>query len=60
MTISFDYSNAQSFMKQNEVDNLSEFVKVAHNMLYEKKDQVLIFLVGWIYPRNMIKRNSHE
>lgn len=56
MTISFDYSNAQSFMKQNEVDNLSEFVKV----LYEKKDQVLIFLVGWIYPRNMIKRNSHE
>ncbi|MFB9761542.1 hypothetical protein [Ectobacillus funiculus] len=30
MTISFDYSNALSFMQQNEVDNLSEFVKVAH------------------------------
>ena len=37
MTISFDYSNALPFMQQSEVENLSEFVKVAHNMLHEKK-----------------------
>ena len=46
MTISFDYSNALSFMKQNEVDYLTEFVKVAHNMLHDKKGQDLIFLAG--------------
>ena len=42
MTISFDYSNALPFMQQREVDNLSEFVKAAHDMLHEKKDQDLI------------------
>ncbi|MGG0471448.1 glucose-6-phosphate isomerase [Priestia aryabhattai] len=47
MTISFDYSNTQSFMKQDEVDNLSEFVKVAHNMLHEKKGPGSDFL-GWV------------
>ena len=30
MTISFDYSNALAFYEKSEVDNLSEFVKVAH------------------------------
>ncbi|MFP3126088.1 glucose-6-phosphate isomerase [Ectobacillus funiculus] len=47
MTISFDYSNALSFMQQNEVDNLSEFVKVAHSMLHEKKGPGSDFL-GWV------------
>ncbi|WP_455931138.1 glucose-6-phosphate isomerase [Priestia aryabhattai] len=47
MTISFNYSNTQSFMKQDEVDNLSEFVKVAHNMLHEKKGPGSDFL-GWV------------
>lgn len=47
MTISFNYSNAESFMKQNEVDNLSEFVRVAHNMLHEKKGPGSDFL-GWV------------
>lgn len=37
MTISFDYTNALPFMKKSEVEGLSDFVKVAHDMLHEKK-----------------------
>jgi glucose-6-phosphate isomerase len=47
MTISFNYSNARVFMEENEVDNLSEFVEVAHNMLHEKKGPGADFL-GWV------------
>ena len=47
MTISFNYSNVLSFMQQSEIDNLSEFVKVAHNMLHEKKGPGSDFL-GWV------------
>ncbi|PGY08300.1 glucose-6-phosphate isomerase [Bacillus sp. AFS031507] len=47
MSISFDYTNALSFMQTSEVDNLSEFVKVAHNMLHEKKGPGSDFL-GWV------------
>ena len=46
MSISFDYSNALSFMKQSEIENLSEFVKVAHTMIHEKKGPGSDFL-GW-------------
>ncbi|AXI07739.1 glucose-6-phosphate isomerase [Oceanobacillus zhaokaii] len=37
MTISFDYTNALPFLKQNEIDNLTEQVKVAHDMLHNQK-----------------------
>ena len=37
MTISFDYTNSLPFMKKSEVEGASEFVKVAHDMLHEKK-----------------------
>ncbi|WCK55795.1 glucose-6-phosphate isomerase [Aneurinibacillus sp. Ricciae_BoGa-3] len=47
MTISYDYSNALSFMEQSEVDNLGEFVKVAHTMLHEKKGPGSDYL-GWV------------
>ena len=47
MSISFDYSNALSFMNQSEVDNLSEFVKAAHTMLHEKKGPGSDYL-GWV------------
>ena len=47
MTISFDYTNALPFMKKCEVEGLSEFVKVAHDMLHEKKGQGSDFL-GWV------------
>jgi len=47
MTISFDYSNALPFMQKSEVDNLGEFVKVAHQMLHEKKGPGSDFL-GWV------------
>jgi glucose-6-phosphate isomerase len=47
MTISFDYSNALPFMQQSEVDNLGEFVTVAHNMLHEKRGPGSDYL-GWV------------
>ncbi|MCR8630317.1 glucose-6-phosphate isomerase [Paenibacillus radicis (ex Xue et al. 2023)] len=47
MTISFDYFNALSFIQQHEVDNFSEFVKVAHNMLHEKQGPGSDYL-GWV------------
>lgn len=47
MTISFDYTNALAFMKKSEVEGLSEFVKVAHEMLHEKKGLGSDFL-GWV------------
>ncbi|GED15993.1 glucose-6-phosphate isomerase [Aneurinibacillus migulanus] len=47
MTISFDYSNALSFIKKDEVDNLRESVKIAHFMLHEKKGPGSDFL-GWV------------
>lgn len=47
MTISFDYTNALAFMKKSEVDGLSEFVRVAHERLHEKKGLGSDFL-GWV------------
>jgi glucose-6-phosphate isomerase len=47
MTISFDYSNALSFIQQHEVDNFSEFVNVAHRMLHEKQGPGSDYL-GWV------------
>ncbi|WP_066397022.1 glucose-6-phosphate isomerase [Neobacillus mesonae] len=47
MTVSFNYSNALSFMKKTELDNVSEFVTVAHNRLHEKRGPGSDFL-GWL------------
>jgi glucose-6-phosphate isomerase len=47
MSISFDYSSALSFMKKSEIENLSEFVKVAHTMIHEKSGPGSDFL-GWV------------
>lgn len=41
MTVSFNYNNALSFMKNSEVENLSEFVKQAHHQIHQNKGQVL-------------------
>jgi len=57
MSISFDYSNALSFMQQNEVDYLSEFVKVAHDMLHEKKGPGSDFL-GWVDLPNQYDKDE--
>lgn len=55
MTITFDYSNALSFMQKHEVDYLSEFVKTAHEMLHEKKGPGSDYL-GWVdLPHNYDK-----
>ena len=47
MAIKFDYSNALSFIGQHEVDNLGEFVGVAHRMLHEKQGPGSDYL-GWV------------
>lgn len=47
MAISFHYSSALPFIQQHEVDYFGEFVKVAHNMLHEKKGPGSDYL-GWV------------
>ncbi|HJV44540.1 MAG TPA: glucose-6-phosphate isomerase [Bacillota bacterium] len=47
MSISFDYLNALSFMQESEIENLSEFVKTAHNCLHEKTGPGSDYL-GWV------------
>ncbi|WP_264737852.1 glucose-6-phosphate isomerase [Cytobacillus firmus] len=47
MPISFDFTNALPFMNQSEVENLSPFVKVAHNMLHEQTGPGSDYL-GWV------------
>ncbi|MCD7035038.1 glucose-6-phosphate isomerase [Metabacillus sp. GX 13764] len=47
MTVSFNYKNTLSFMNQGEVDNLTEYVKAAHDMLHSKKGPGSDFL-GWV------------
>lgn len=55
MSITFDYSNALSFMQKHEVEYLGEFVKVAHEMLHEKKGPGSDYL-GWVdLPHNYDK-----
>ena len=63
MTISFDYTNALPFMKKSEVQGLSEFVRVAHEMLHEKKGLGSDFL-GWVdlplnYDKEEFSRIKH-
>ncbi|WP_203556855.1 glucose-6-phosphate isomerase [Bacillus sp. B15-48] len=47
MSISFNYSNVQPFLQQSEIDNLSEFVNVAHHMLHDKNGPGSDYL-GWV------------
>jgi len=47
MAISFDYSNALSFLQQHEVDYFADFVTTAHHMLHDKKGPGSDYL-GWV------------
>ncbi|RDW16080.1 glucose-6-phosphate isomerase [Oceanobacillus arenosus] len=47
MSISFDYTNALSFFNKSEIDNLTEQVKVAHDMLHDHKGPGSDFH-GWV------------
>ncbi|MEW9669337.1 glucose-6-phosphate isomerase [Ammoniphilus sp. 3BR4] len=47
MSISFDYSNALSFMQESEIENLREFVRTAHSFLHEKRGPGSDYL-GWV------------
>ncbi|MFS1511406.1 glucose-6-phosphate isomerase [Chengkuizengella sp. SCS-71B] len=51
----FDYSNAQPYLQQHEVDNLENAVQLAHNQLHEKTGAGSDYL-GWIdLPTNYDK-----
>lgn len=45
--IKFDYTKAEKFLKQHEIDCLKEQVKVAHNMLHNKTGAGNDY-VGWV------------
>lgn len=45
--LSFDYSNSIGFFNQQEIDCMSEYVKVAHNMIHNKSGKGNDFL-GWV------------
>ncbi|MET1014918.1 MAG: glucose-6-phosphate isomerase [Paenisporosarcina sp.] len=47
MTVSFKYNNVLSYMKNSEVENLSEFVKHAHNQIHQQKGPGSDYL-GWV------------
>lgn len=47
MTVSFKYNNVLSFMKNSEIENLSEFVKHAHHQIHQKQGPGSDYL-GWI------------
>ena len=53
--ISFDYSNALSFINENEITILSAFIKNAHQMLHNKTGPGSDF-TGWVdLPKNYDK-----
>ncbi|MFK2826647.1 glucose-6-phosphate isomerase [Bacillus sp. B190/17] len=55
MAIAFDYSNALPFMKESDLDQVKEFVAVAHDRLHERKGAGSDFL-GWVdWPLNYDK-----
>ncbi len=45
--ISFDYSNALSFIEESEISNLSPFIKIGHEMLHKGTGAGSDYL-GWI------------
>ncbi|WP_195336327.1 glucose-6-phosphate isomerase [Paraclostridium bifermentans] len=45
--LSFDYSNSIGFFNQKEIDCMSEYVKVAHEMIHNKTGEGNDFL-GWV------------
>jgi glucose-6-phosphate isomerase len=45
--LGFDFSNALSFVKENEISYLSQFIKSAHEMLHNKTGAGSDFL-GWV------------
>ncbi|RST76485.1 glucose-6-phosphate isomerase [Siminovitchia acidinfaciens] len=63
MTVSFNYTNALPFLKETELEYLSEFVEVAHNRLHHKTGPGSDFL-GWVdwplhYDKSELTRIKH-
>lgn len=50
--ITVDYKKAGAFLKESEIENLSEYIKVAHNAIHNKTGAGNDFL-GWVdLPKN--------
>lgn len=47
MSVTFEYTNAMSFMKSTEMDNFSAFVKQAHNQIHGQRGPGSDYL-GWV------------
>lgn len=47
MPVSFDFTNVLSFITNSEFENISEFVKQAHNQLHQQTGPGSDYL-GWI------------
>ncbi|NJD01094.1 MAG: glucose-6-phosphate isomerase, partial [Ruminiclostridium sp.] len=45
--LKFDYSKANTFVKEHEIAYLDSFIKCAHDMLHDKKGPGSDFL-GWV------------
>lgn len=55
MPVSFDFTNVLSFITNSEFENISEFVKQAHNQLHQQTGPGSDYL-GWIdWPINYDK-----
>ncbi|EPZ53872.1 phosphoglucose isomerase family protein [[Clostridium] sordellii ATCC 9714] len=58
--LNFDYSNSIGFFNQQEIDCMSEYVKVAHNMIHNKTGEGNDFL-GWVnLPENYDKEEFNR
>ena len=59
MHLNFDYSKALNFFNEQEVKNMEDYVKVAHNQLHNKTGIGNDFL-GWLeLPTNYDKEELH-
>ncbi|EPD50127.1 glucose-6-phosphate isomerase B [Paenisporosarcina sp. HGH0030] len=63
MTVSFDFTNVLSFMKNSELENLSEFVKQSHNQIHQQTGPGSDYL-GWVnwpltYDKEEFARVKH-
>ena len=58
--ITFDYSKAESFISNDEVNSMKEIAENAKKVLVERTGQVMISLDGLICRLIMIKKNLTE
>lgn len=57
--VTFDYSLANPFIGDEELDLMKESIGAARKTLQERTGLAMIFLVGLICRKTMTKRNLH-